>query len=167
MHKIKMETSFKILKKGTNGYSCLNKESVQGVSIGGFSFDVNGESIPFDWDAESGYEENGIFHFEKGTGFLWNDYEIQVCTEKDSFAANKIQPDDITAAYLASTNNISEFHVEFETNDEEVGMGSADENTPDAEYKLELESISLIDLETNEEFHVDGKVLEKFNAGTR
>lgn len=158
MHKIKMKTSFKVLKKSANGYSCLNKGDVQEMSIGGFSFDVDGEPILFDWDAESGYEENGIFHFEKGTGFLWNDYEIRVYTKEDGFAAaSKVQPEDVTAVYLASTNAIDEFSVEFDTNDEDA---------LDAEYKLEIESISFVDLDTNEEYHVDRNVLEKFNAGT-
>ena len=166
MHKIKMKASFKVLKKSANGYSCLNKEDVQGMFIGGFTFAVNGEPILFDWDAESGYEENGIFHFEKGPGFLWDDYEIHVYTKEDGFAASNVRPEDVTAVYLAGTNAIDEFSVEFDTNDEEVGIGSASENTLDAKYKLEIESISFVDLDTNEEYRVDGKVLEKFNTGT-
>ena len=108
--KLSMLVDFQILENINGKYIPLSNNEARSVSIGGFGFEVNGNSIPFDWDAFSGTEENKIFQFETGRGFLWNDYEIPDYWDKD-YEEIGISRDDITAEFLASTTHIDLFSL--------------------------------------------------------
>ena len=73
---ISMIGKFQILEKCKGEFAPLISDDIQNLSIGGYSFGIKDDLIPFDWDAFSCNEENGIFNFETGRGPFFNDYEI-------------------------------------------------------------------------------------------
>lgn len=166
--KSSMLVDFKILKRNEAGeFVPMHKGEAQSVSIGGFSFDIGKDSVPFDWDAFTGYEENGIFSFATGRGFVFNDYELSDCYD-DAYKDIGMKKEDISAEFLSSVHHIEEFFVNFQDGDEEVGVGFFTDNAePAAEYKLELIEISFEDMETGKYYDVKKEVLESFNKGVR
>lgn len=164
--KISMLANFKILKKNEDGkFVPMNNSEARSVSIGGFSFDVNGHSVPFDWDAFTGFEENGVFKFATGRGWAFNDFELADYYDND-YADIGIKRENISAEFLASVEHIEEFFVNFEDGDKEVGVGYFNDNAKeDAEYKLELIEISFEDIEACKYYDVTPEVLDAFNKG--
>lgn len=164
--KSSMLVDFKILKRNSeNEYVPMNNDEAQAVSVGGFSFDIGENSIPFDWDAFTGSEENGVFSFVTGRGFLFNDYEISDCYDED-YKDMEINKEDITAEFLSSVHHIEEFFVDFAYGDDSVGIGDYHDNAKsDAEFKLELINLSFEDIETGKVYDVNKEVLEAFNKG--
>jgi len=169
--KSSMLVDFKILKRNEDGdFVPMNKEEAQAVSIGGFSFDVGENSIPFDWDAFTGYEENGVFSFATGRGWAFNDFELSEDFD-DDYKNMGLKKEDISAEFLASAHHIEEFFVNFQDGEDEVGIGFFDDNAkPDVDYKLELVEISFENMEPGKdgEYHdMNPEVLRAFNKGER
>lgn len=170
--KVSMMADFRILKKNEGGeFVPMNKCFAEAVSVGGFSFDVNGQSVPFDWDAFTGAEENGVFRFYTGKGFLFNDYELS-SNYDEAYQDMGLNREDISAEFLASTHHIEEFFVDFQSREpfeddySDVGIGFfGDNGKKDAEYKLELIAVSFKDMETEKVYDVKPEVLEAFNKG--
>lgn len=163
--KLSMLVDFQILENINGKYIPLSNNEARSVSIGGFGFEVNGNSIPFDWDAFSGTEENKIFQFETGRGFLCNDYEIPDYWDKD-YEEIGISRDDITAEFLASTTHINEFFVDFEdTNGEECQCGWYTDNRDDNRFKIKLLEMTFYDLDADKYYDVSKKVLDNYNKG--
>jgi hypothetical protein len=141
-----------------------NKEA-QSVSIGGFSFEIGEYTIPFDWDAFYGSEENCVFMFETGRGLFWNDYEISECYD-ETYEDIGIKREEITAEFLASVSHIDEFYVDFEDVDgKEHGVGWYADNTKDTQYKINIIGMSFLDLMTQNEYSVTQNVIDKYNKG--
>lgn len=165
---LSMLVDFKILKKNEDGcFIPMNNEEARSVSIGGFSFAVDGKSIPFDWDAFYGTEHDNVFGFETGRGFAFNDFELADYYDED-YADMGIKREDLTAEYLASTNYIEEFLVDFEDGDKEVEIGYCNDNADnDAQYKLELIEIAFKDMDIGISYDVKPDVLKAFNNGNR
>lgn len=167
--KISMCANLRILKNTDSGFVPIDKNEADSVCIGGFSFDVNGSSIPFDWDAFSGTEENGVFSFETGTGFLFNDYELSDCYD-DAYKDMGLNKNEITAEFLASTNHIEEFFIDFIelSTGKEADLGLYSDNaSADSPYKLELIDVKFIDIENMKEYSVQPDVIAAFNKGER
>lgn len=166
--KLSMLADFKILKKNDEGiFVPVNNSEARSVSIGGFSFDVDGHSIPFDWDAFTGSEVDNVFGFATGRGWAFNDFELADYYDKD-YADMGLSRETLSAEYLASTHHIEEFFVNFEDGDKEVGIGFfADNKDREADYKLELVEVSFEDIETGKYYDVKPEVLKAFNKGER
>lgn len=170
--RISMHADFRILKRSDNGcYVPLNKSEAVSVSVGGYEFDIGSYSVPFDWDAFAGVEEEGIFRFSTGQGATFNDYELAEYYDKQ-YREMGFERKDITASFLASAHHIEEFSVcfttraSFENNYDEIQIGFYDNNGgTNVDYKLELLRLGFEDLETLERFDVAQRVLECFNRG--
>lgn len=161
---ISMETIFQILEKRDGKYVSMSNREARSVSIGAFSFVINGKTIPFDWDAATGHEDSRKFYFETGTGWF-NDYELSDCYDED-YAELGITRADITAKYLASVSKIEDFFVFFETHAGNEGNAGwfADNLTDDAQYKLSLLEVKFQDVDTGETYSVSQEVLDTFNG---
>lgn len=164
-----MYSDFQILcKSNANGeYAPLSNKKAQLVSVGGFGFEINGNSIPFDWEAYSGTESNNVFHFETGRGLFFNSYELLDCYD-DDLKVIGLTRDDITAEFLASVSRINEFYVDFQNDGRECNVGESFQNNVDSEseYKLKLLAITFTDIDSEEDYSVSERVLEKFNSGS-
>ena len=161
-----MLVDFQILQKMNGEYAPISNKEAQSVSIGGFSFEINGDTIPFDWDAFYGTECGNVFQFQTGKGFLWNDYEIPDYWDEE-YAELGITREDITAEFLASVEHINEFFVDFEdVNGNECQCGECEQNGDDnEEYRIKILEMVFIDMETEEEYKVNQEVLDNFNKG--
>ena len=166
--KLSMLADFKILKKNDAGdFVPMTNEQARSVSIGGFSFDVAGKSIPFDWDAFSGVENNSVFSFGTGRGWAFNDFELSDCYDQD-YEDIGIKRENISAEFLSTTEHIEEFFVDFSDGNKEVGIGFYSDNANEnEEYKLELVEISFEDMDTGKYFDVNPEVIRAFNKGIR
>lgn len=159
--KISMLVDFQILQKINGEYIPISKKKVDSLSIGGYYFIINGKAVPFDWDAFEGDEENNIFSFETGYGFMFNDFELSDCYDED-YEALGISRENITARFLASAERIDEFHINFiNENGDEVDLG----NNNDEDYRIKILEIVFVDIETEKEYKVEQKVLDDYNKG--
>lgn len=163
---ISMLVDFQIIQKKDGKEIPLSNNEAVSVSIGGFSFEIDGEAIPFDWDAFSGNERNKVFQFQTGRGFLWNDYEISECYD-ETYEEIGINKEDITAKFLASTTHIDEFYVDFEdVNGDTQQLGECCQNNDDDEqYKIKILEMKFIDINTEDEYYVKQDVLDDYNNG--
>lgn len=153
--KISMNVDLQILYNGVP----LNKRTANSVSIGGYYFIINGNEIPFDWDAFAGDEENNIFSFQTGYGFLFDDFELSDCYDEDYEALN-LTRESITAEFLASVEKINEFHINFiNENDKEIDLGYND----DEQYKIKIMLIEFVDVNTGNVYKVNQNVIDKYN----
>lgn len=160
--KISMYAKFQILENKNGKLIPLSKKEVTSLSIGGYYFVIQGKEIPFDWDAFCGDEEDNIFNFTTGYGFAWNDFELSDCYD-EYYELLGIAREDITAAYLASVDDITEFHINFIDKDgDECDLGS---NESIEQYKIKLLEISFTNAETGDCFDVRQEVLDRFNKG--
>ena len=156
-----MYAKFQILKNINGSLTPLTKEDTDSVSIGGYYFIINGKEIPFDWDAFSGNEENGIFEFDTGYGFIFNDFELSDCYDED-YEKLGMTREDITAEFLASVEEIGEFHINFiDVDGNEIDLGYND----DEQYKIKLVEIIFTDMETEKGYKVKQEVLDEYNKG--
>ena len=159
--KISMYIKFQLFEKENGNLIMLTKENTDGLSIGGYYFIINGKEIPFDWDAFSGDEENGVFEFETGYG-LYNDFELSDCYDSD-YEQLGISRDDLTAEFLASPEQIKEVHMNFiDDNGDECDFGW---NEEDEDFKIKLLEVSFSDLDNLEKYTVNQEILDKFNEG--
>ena len=156
MKRISMIADFQILRNG----NALSKNDISALSVGGYGFETKYGSLPFDWNAWSTDENNGIFHLETGYGF-WNDFVIPNYWE-DEYEDMGITRADITAELLASTTEINEFFVEFDIGNKTYSCGGYDASEG---YSLKLIGIDFYDLDSKETFSVDQAVINKFNKG--
>ena len=132
--RISMYLRFQLFAKENGNLIMLTKEKTSSLSIGGYYFVINGKEIPFDWDAFSGEEENGVFEFETGYG-LYNDFELSDCYDSD-YKQLGISRDDLTAEFLASPDQIKEVHMNFiDENGNECDFG-LNEDSEDFKIKL-------------------------------
>lgn len=153
---ISMQTEFNILKNNVP----MTREDIKGLSVGGYSFVINEDLIPFDWDAFSGNESKNGFKFHTGYGFF-NDFEISDCYE-DDYAELGLTRQDITAEFLASVEAIDEFNVDFYDGEDDHVIG---DNKGNSEYTINIISISFLDMDNDKLYHVSNDVIEKFNKG--
>lgn len=152
---ISMVLDFQILKNNMP----ISKDKATSVSIGGYYFIINGQDIPFDWDAFVGNEENGIFSFETGYGFLFNDFKLSDCYDEDYEELGLVR-EEISAEFLAQASKICEVHINFvDDEDDEVDLGFND----DEDYRINLLTMYFIDIETGKEYHVSQEVLDEYN----
>lgn len=162
---ISMLVDFQILKKKDGKFVPISNAEAKSVSIGGFSFEIDEYTIPFDWDAFYGTELNNVFEFQTGRGFLWSDYEISECYD-EQYKEIGIKKEEITAEFLASVSHINEFFVDFEDTDgNECGVGWYEENNNEAQYKINIIEMSFLDLMTQNKYAVAQDVIDKYNKG--
>lgn len=158
---IMMDATFQILENKNGKLIPLSKKEVSSLSIGGYYFVIQGKEIPFDWDAFCGDEEDNVFNFTTGYGFAWNDFNLSDCYDED-YAELGITREDITAEYLASVDEITEFHINFiDEDDDECDLGS---NGSIDQYKIKLLKIVFTNVDTGDSFEVRQDVLDKFNV---
>lgn len=163
--KISMMVDFQILERRNKKYVPVTRDDISNLSIGGYTFEIGDNSVPFDWDASSGSEENGVFHFETGCGPFFNDFELPDYYD-DDYEENGIKREDISAEFLASVHHIDEIFVNFDDeNGDEWGIGWYSDNAKDRSYKVKLLSMSLEDIETAKRYQVPSEVLDKYNKG--
>lgn len=159
--KMSMYIKFQLFAKENGNLIMITKENTDGLSIGGYYFIIDGKEIPFDWDAFSGSEEDGVFEFETGYGWF-NDYDLSECYDED-YDQLGISRSDITAEFLASVEQIKEVHMNFiDENGEECDFGW---NEDAEDFKIELLEVSFMDIESDKEYKVRQEVLDKFNEG--
>ena len=159
-----MIADFKLYQrnKTTGHFHQMTEEDFDSICPGGFAFEIEGKSVPFDWDAGSTSEDNGIFHYESGYGPFFNDFEISEDFDED-LAELELKREEISAEFLASVTNIDEFYVSLQLKGEDDDTGVGDNEDPDAEFCLELLNVGIEDRETGNVYEVDKKVIEKFN----
>lgn len=153
---ISMQVEFNILKNNVQ----LTRQEIEGLSIGGYSFVINDNLIPFDWDAFSGNESKNGFRFHTGYGFF-NDFELSDCYE-DDYAELGLTREDITAEFLASVEKIDEFNVEFYDGEDDIIIG---DNKGSSEYKINIISMAFLDMDNDKLYDVANNVIAEFNKG--
>lgn len=159
--RISMCLRFQLFAKENGNLTMLTKEKTSDLSIGGYYFVINGKEIPFDWDAFSGKEENGVFEFETGYG-LYNDFELSDCYDSD-YEHLGISRDDLTAEFLASAEQIKEVRMNFiDENGDECDFGW---NEDSESFKIKLLEVSFSDFDNLEKYTVNQEILDKFNKG--
>ena len=159
--RISMYLRFQLFAKENGNLIMLTKEKTNGLSIGGYYFVINGKEIPFDWDAFSGDEEDGIFEFETGYGWF-KDFELSDCYDGD-YEQLGISRADITAEFLASVEQIKEVHMNFvDDNGDECDFGW---NETSEDFKVKLLMVTFSDIDNDKEYVVNQEVLDKFNEG--
>lgn len=163
--KISMIGKFQILEKRKRKFVPLTSDDIFNLSIGGYSFEINDDLIPFDWDAFSISEENGIFNFETGRGPFFNDYEIPDYFDEE-YEEIGITREEITAEFLASAESIEDFFVNFDDhNGKEHGIGWCVDNVNSSQYKINIIELSFMDVKTLAEYPVSKEVISKYNKG--
>ena len=159
--KISMCIRFQLFAKEDGNLTMLTKENTDGLSIGGYYFVIDGKEIPFDWDAFSGSEEDGVFEFETGYG-LYNDFELSECYDEDYNQLGILRA-DLTAEFLASVEQIKEVHMNFiDENGDECDFGW---NETSEDFKIKLLMVTFGDIDNDKEYVVNQEVLDKFNEG--
>lgn len=167
MQHFSLLAEFRVLKHELKGkYRPLSKNEAGGLTIGGFSFVVRGQSIPFDWDACAGNYNEGVFRFVTGKGFLFNDYILTDCYDGD-YETLGIHRSQITAEMLASTEGIEEFGISFydQIGCLDVSLGWYKDNAEESDLKIELLSVGLEEIETGNKYFVKAEVIKNFNLG--
>lgn len=150
-----------ILKKESGTVKLLTKEQTPLLSIGGFRFVINGQSVPFDWDDCEGSEENGVFSFETGRGWDKN-FELSDCYDRD-YEALGLTRDMVDAKFLASADKIEEMHMNFLDEDgNECDFGS---NDAEEDFVIQVLSIEFYDIQDGVSYPVAQSVIDTFNAG--
>ena len=163
--KVAMIGDFQILKKQGKEFVPQTFDNVKSMSIGGYSFEVNGDSIPFDWDAFTATEDNGMFSFTTGKGPFFNDYEIPDYWDEE-YSEIGITREEITAEFLASVSHIEDFFVDFEDSDgKEQGIGWFADNVDSSQYKVNILDLAFVNVETADEYPVSKEVINRYNKG--
>ena len=163
--KIQMCADFKLYRKdkATGFFKPLTKEDLDSICPGGFVFEIGGKAVPFDWDAQSTSEENGVFHYESGYGPFFNDFEIPDYRDEE-YKELGLKREDITAKFLASVTNIQDFYIDFTLKGADDSEGIGTNEDADAEFLIELLAISIEERETGKAYTVKKKVLQQFNG---
>ena len=103
MNKMQMLAEFKI----------KNHTDIKHISVGGFCFNIDGQSVPFDFDASGAIIKDGVVKYESGYGAFFNDFEISDVYNSE-YEDLGLDIDDISAEFLASADEIDEFYVHCE-----------------------------------------------------
>lgn len=152
MHKMVMQIISKTKVK-------IDINDIGTLCFGGFSFEKDGISMPFDFSAYSSYpiqnEDNTItVVYESGKGLLSNDFEIDKDTYESLYNEN-LSIDNIDAKMLSEADSIYELYYDFYLK-EDVNEKHL--------VPINIESISFFDLEdNNKEYKVKQSVIDKFN----
>lgn len=163
--RIRMIADFKLLERKDHIpdiFKHLTKDDLDNMFVGGYVFTINKATIPFDWDAHSCSEKNGVFHLETGYGPFANDFRIPEYWDEE-YAEMGLTRDDITAKFLASATEIIDFYVSFDT-DSDLDEGIGNNKDSDATRRIKLLSVSFEDRESGEVHKVDKAVIEAFNG---
>ena len=163
--KISMIGSFQILKKQGKEFIPLTLKDIDGMSIGGYSFEINGNMIPFDWDAFILNENDGVFEFETGNGPFFKDYEIPNYYDEE-YKEIGITRESISAEFLASASGIEDFFINFDDKDgEEYSLGWHADNVNSSQYKINIIDLAFVDVEKLNTYKVSKEVIDKYNKG--
>ena len=166
--KIYTTATFKILALRDGKYEGLTKKEVSDLCVGGFTFLINGKEVPFDFDAHVCNEDKGIFTYESGYGFVFNDFEPSDCYDSDLEEIG-LSRAHLTPFFLSHVSEIKEFHLNFlmkkNGKEEEIDIGDSEENIiPDTPFKIELLDIYFKGENDDTEYRVNKKVVQKFNG---
>lgn len=160
---VDMFAKFRPLWKDEGGqFKLLSKSDVMNFSVGGFTFEIDGKSIPHDFEATAVNYNDGTFCYESGYGPFFNTHYLDVCYDSE-YAELEIERNTLTASVLSSAVRIEEFYANFLDNDEvEYGIEDNKENYPD--LRLEIIEICFSDENANC-FYVAPDVIRNFNIG--
>lgn len=132
------------------------EEEFCGLDLGGYTFIINNMEIPFDFDAFGYNIENrdgkAYVNYESGIGMAFNNYELDECFD-DEYKLLGLTKKDITAKFLSSASEISEFYIGHEYRN----------NVNKKLENLKIEYIQFQDCETKEVFKVSEDVINDFN----
>ncbi len=100
----------------------LDKNEIDNVSFGGYDFEINGKSVPFDFrgfsaDIESD-EKGDYFQLYTAESRFFKNRDIDFETYKEQYDQLGLKNEDITAKFLASATKINEFYFEIDKNDQ-------------------------------------------------
>ena len=160
--RISMIITFSLFEKVGNKLYVLTKEAVNGLSIGGYCFNIDGKDVYFDWDSFSGTEKDGIFRLQTGNGGLIKDYELSDCYD-EMYEKMGLSRNQITAKFLASVKEIKEIHINFiDINDDECNFGCNDQ---DEHFLMEIKEICFVDMDATIGgiYSVSQEVINNFN----
>lgn len=164
--KIWMIAKFRLLREKDGKLEIMNKRDVNGLSVGGFVFTIGDKEVPFDWDAFVCDEDDGVFTYESGYGFAFNDFEIPDYFDGE-WAEIDLSRSDITPAFLASASEIDDFYINYldkDKNGKEIEVGVGSNSDPDIPVKIQLLEIRFEDEEDNR-YDVNESVIKAFNTG--
>lgn len=132
------------------------KNELNYIDFGGYTFKINDMYVPFDFDAASYSVENkngkAYVDFETGRGVAFDSYDIDECFDEE-YELLGLSREDITAKFLSSVSEISEFYINCEYKND-------DNKQP---KNLKIEYIEFQDYKTKEVFKVDENVIKAFN----
>lgn len=158
-----MFATFRLLVKDADGkFRPLNKNDACDLSIGGFTFEINGTSVPFDFEVTSADHKDDVIRYTSGYGPFFNLHYLDDCYD-DEYEKFGIERSSLTASILASTTKIEEFHVtvwDHEEKEHDVG----DSSDPQADLRLEIIEIEFVDEAANS-YTVSADIIERFNTG--
>lgn len=167
--KTSMEAHFNILKNAGNGvYVTVGEDEIEYLSVGSLRFHIDKLNVPFDWNACAiGWDENGFINYTSGRGWFFNDFELDTCYD-EYYAEIGLLREDISAEYLASTNHIEDFYLNFVCHGEELETGYYESNADNtAPYKLELLRVCFEDVDSGKLYYVAPEVIASFNKGEK
>ena len=159
---VDMCATFRLMKKDAEGnFSTVTEKNVTDLSVGGFIFEIDGKSVPFDFEASGVRIEGDLVNFQSGYGPFFNAHYLDDCYD-DEYAELGIQRNSLTASVLAATKKIEEFYVTiWDEKGEEHGIGT--NSDPNADFRLEIIEIELSD-ENADCYEVSSDVIRCFNA---
>lgn len=163
---VQMTAMFKLLTRDDNGeYTPIGNHFIDSyLSLGSFSFIIDGKTIPFDFDATSYNESDGVFTWESGKGMFFNEYEL--CRDFDAqYTELGIDRTYLTAKKLASVSAIEDFYVNFEAVDGKEYEGGFYSNNVAENVDMKVELINIVFCDKNNNYTVAPEVLENFNKG--
>ena len=125
-------------------------------SVGGYGFIINGNLIPFDFNAQE-YNidvrsDSSIIYYTSGEGPFFNEYDIDNETFEEEYNKFGLTSKDITAEFLSKVQEIEEFFIQ--AYDEETGN--------EIETRHQIVSIVFID-ENGTIYPVSKEVIDKYN----
>lgn len=164
--KMQMIADFKLYRKlkETGFFKQITQDDLDTICPGGFTFVVEGKSVPFDFDAQSTSEDEGVFHYESGCGPFFNDFEIPEGCWDEAYEEMGLKREDISPKFLASTSRIEEFFINLVPKGENEDVDVYQD--PDSEFVVELIAISLEERDTGNSYDVDEIVISEFNENS-
>lgn len=170
---IYMTALFSILRRQAPGvYVPVTKDQLTYLSVGGFAFIVDNHEVMFDWDASAISEiEPGVFRYESGYGPFFNSHAISdSCAE--AIEAQGLRMEQITAAFLANADKITEFHITLDDlQTEDMSFGLIEDNADDdAEYRVLIKEVTLQDdtlPSRTDPYMIEPAVLDSYNKGEK
>lgn len=146
-----MEAYFDVSTIAGDSIESLLKDERYYADVGGFEIEVDGKTVPFDFEATAmRVEKDGTCVFGNYEGFLERIYDVDPCHE-DIWEEQGLEKEDITAELLASADKLTEFYLGIYCYD--------DTSIP---YSLKVKDM-LFTNENDETFSIDPSVLDDFN----